>query len=87
MTARLRGNRHFRPGGIDMDAAPPPSMGRGERSKAPRAGEWSLPGGAQRLGERVRATAVREVREETGIEIGPLALIDVIDSIADHAGR
>ncbi len=35
-TARLRGSRLFRPGGIDVDAAPPPSMGRGERSREPR---------------------------------------------------
>ncbi len=51
------------------------------RGKPPRAGVWSLPGGRQRLGERVRETAVREVAEECGIEIEVTALLDVLDSI------
>ena len=58
------------------------------RGKAPRAGQWSLPGGRQRLGETVRATAAREVREETGCEIEVKALLDVVDSIMrDEADR
>lgn len=51
------------------------------RAKAPKAGQWSLPGGAQEAGETVAETAAREVREETGLEIDVLGLIDVIDSI------
>ena len=39
------------------------------RAKAPRRGQWSLPGGAQKLGETVRQAAIREVREETGLEV------------------
>ena len=45
------------------------------RGKPPREGHWSLPGGRQRLGEQVAETAVREVAEETAIEI------DLVDSI------
>ena len=57
------------------------------RGKAPREGSWSLPGGRQRLGEWVRETAVREVREETGLEVELTALLDVVDSlIRDEAG-
>jgi 8-oxo-dGTP diphosphatase len=58
------------------------------RGKPPRAGEWSLPGGSQHVGETVRATAAREVREETGIEIGEPRFLEVIDAIIpDGAGR
>ncbi|MCH6588794.1 MAG: NUDIX hydrolase [Proteobacteria bacterium] len=57
------------------------------RAKAPSAGRWSLPGGRQRLGETVRETAAREVREEAGVEVEVTALLDVVDSITrDEAG-
>ena len=58
------------------------------RGKAPRLGDWSLPGGAQEVGETVFEAAVREIREETAIEITVTGLIDVIDSIhRDDDGR
>ncbi len=51
------------------------------RGKPPRDGQWSLPGGRQRLGETVRATAAREVAEEAGLTVEVMALLDVIDSM------
>ena len=51
------------------------------RGKPPREGLWSLPGGAQAIGETVSEAAIREVREETGLEVLILGLIDVVDSI------
>jgi ADP-ribose pyrophosphatase YjhB (NUDIX family) len=57
------------------------------RGKPPREGGWSLPGGRQRLGETVRETAARELREETGVEATVTELLDVVDSITrDAAG-
>jgi 8-oxo-dGTP diphosphatase len=55
------------------------------RSKPPRRGEWSLPGGLQKLGETVFEAASREVMEETGVVIRPLAVIDVVDLIERNA--
>ena len=59
-----------------------------KRGKPPRVGQWSLPGGAQRLGETLAETARREVREETGIEIELGDIVATLDSIdRDDAGR
>lgn len=58
------------------------------RGKPPKAGEWSLPGGSQNVGETVRETAAREVQEETGVEIREPHFLEVIDAIIpDAAGR
>ena len=40
-------------------------------------GEWSLPGGFTQLGENAAYTAVREVQEETGMQIYPERLLGI----------
>jgi 8-oxo-dGTP pyrophosphatase MutT (NUDIX family) len=40
-------------------------------------GDWALPGGAHDLGERIAETAVRETREETGLEIAVTGVVGV----------
>lgn len=51
------------------------------RGQEPNKGQWSIPGGAQQLGETVFAAAIREVQEETGLDIEVFALVDVVDGI------
>jgi mutator protein MutT len=51
------------------------------RGHAPRAGQWSIPGGRQELGETLAQAACREVREETGLDVRLTGLLDVVDGI------
>ena len=52
-----------------------------KREYEPAKGMWSIPGGLVDLGEKVRDAIVREVEEETGLNIEVGDLIDVIDNI------
>ena len=59
-----------------------------KRKGEPGKGKWTIPGGLVELGERAEQTVIREVREETSLEVENPELIDVVDSITfDEGGR
>jgi ADP-ribose pyrophosphatase YjhB (NUDIX family) len=58
------------------------------RGKPPNIGSWSLPGGAQEIGERAEEAARRELLEETALVVDEFHLAANVDSITrDPDGR
>jgi 8-oxo-dGTP diphosphatase len=57
------------------------------RGTEPLKGEWSLPGGLLEVGEPLTAGIIREVREETGLIVEPIELIELLDRIHRVDGR
>jgi ADP-ribose pyrophosphatase YjhB (NUDIX family) len=59
-----------------------------KRGKPPLEGQWSIPGGMLEIGEELREAAVREAREETGIQVEAGELLGVFDRVLrDVEGR
>jgi ADP-ribose pyrophosphatase YjhB (NUDIX family) len=58
------------------------------RARPPAHGLFTLPGGGVEIGEALHEAVIREVREETGLAIEPLALAGYREAIArDHDDR
>jgi 8-oxo-dGTP diphosphatase len=56
-----------------------------KRAHEPLKGEWSLPGGAVEVGESLAAALVREVREETCLDVTVGPVVEVLDRIGRDA--
>jgi 8-oxo-dGTP diphosphatase len=57
-----------------------------KRNESPSKGIWSFPGGAVELGETTVEAAVREIKEETGLDIVIERLFDVITYLPSERG-
>lgn len=51
------------------------------RANPPLQGEWSIPGGLVETGETTRDAIVREVLEETGLNVEVIRLVEVFERI------
>jgi mutator protein MutT len=72
-------------GGIVLDADRVLLVRRG---REPLKGIWSIPGGKLELGETLRDGVRRELREEVGLEVQVLEMVEVFERISfDEEGR
>jgi len=59
-----------------------------KRKGEPGRGKWTIPGGLVELGESAEQTVMREVAEETNLEVEQPRLIDVVNNVTlDEDGR
>jgi 8-oxo-dGTP diphosphatase len=57
------------------------------RGSEPLKGHWTLSGGLLEVGEAIVAGVIREVREETGLDVEPIELIELLDRIHREGDR
>lgn len=58
-----------------------------QRGGEPLRGHWTLPGGVLEVGETLAEGVAREVKEETGLEVEIVELVEILDRIHRQEGR
>lgn len=57
------------------------------RGSEPMKGRWSIPGGLVEVGETLIQATARECLEETGLQVEPVMLIELLDRIHREEAR
>jgi ADP-ribose pyrophosphatase YjhB (NUDIX family) len=57
------------------------------RAREPALGEWTIPGGLLEVGESLAAAVERELREETGLAVRVVELIEALERIFSDSGE
>ena len=58
-----------------------------KRGSEPGKGKWSVPGGLVELGEKLSRAVIREVKEETNLDVEVIHLVDAVDNIIRDPNR
>jgi 8-oxo-dGTP pyrophosphatase MutT (NUDIX family) len=71
---------------VIQDGAPALLITRRADTLRSHAGQWALPGGRREPGEPPEDAARRELREETGVSVGPGDVLGLLDDYVTRSG-
>jgi 8-oxo-dGTP diphosphatase len=69
---------------VTRDTAQGPEVLLVRRANPPQPGHWGFPGGKVDWGEGLRQAAIRELKEETGVDAGNPVVFETLDLIVPN---